>query len=131
MKNRINRILESPRGNALLVGVGGSGKQSLARIAAFISGLEVFQVQLRRGYGIADLKVNILLIIVSHAAFDICFFQADLASLYVKAGLKNIGTVFIMTDGQVIFIACNTFNLMYVTPRASLAALKSKRKKVQ
>ncbi|CAL8088373.1 unnamed protein product [Calicophoron daubneyi] len=79
---RINRILESPRGNALLVGVGGSGKQSLSRLAAFISSLEVFQITLRKGYGVSDLKT-------------------DLASLYLKAGLKNIGTVFLLTDAQV------------------------------
>jgi dynein heavy chain, axonemal len=54
---RINRILELPRGNALLVGVGGSGKQSLSRLAAFISSLEVSQIQLKKGYGIPDLKV--------------------------------------------------------------------------
>ncbi|XP_014225178.1 dynein beta chain, ciliary [Trichogramma pretiosum] len=79
---RINRILESPRGSALLVGVGGSGKQSLARLAAFISSLEVFQIQLRKGYGISDLKL-------------------ELAALYSKSGLKNIGIMFLMTDAQV------------------------------
>lgn len=79
---RINRILESPRGNALLVGVGGSGKQSLARLAAYISALEVFQITLRKGYSIADLKI-------------------DLGMLCQKAGVKNIGTVFLLTDAQV------------------------------
>ncbi|NXO01273.1 DYH9 protein, partial [Rhinopomastus cyanomelas] len=28
--------------------------------------------------------------------------QADLANLYLKAGVKNIGTVFLMTDAQVV-----------------------------
>ncbi|TNM97819.1 hypothetical protein fugu_014065 [Takifugu bimaculatus] len=79
---RISRILEAPYGNALLVGVGGSGKQSLCRLAAFLSTLEVFQITLRKGYSISDLK-------------------SDIAALYIKVGLKNIGTVFLHTDAQI------------------------------
>ena len=54
----------------------------MSRLAAYISGLDVFQIQLRKGYSIADLKV-------------------DLALQYIKAGVKNQPVMFLMTDAQV------------------------------
>lgn len=79
---RISRIIESSRGYALLIGVGGSGKQSLTRLAAFISNLDVFQIQLTKDYSINDLKANI-------------------ATLYMKCGVKTSPCCFLMTDSEV------------------------------
>ena len=79
---RIVRIIRNEGGHALLVGVGGSGKQSLSRLAAFICGFSVMQIVISRTYSINDLK-------------------DDLKAMYNKAGLKEEGVMFLLTDSQI------------------------------
>lgn len=81
---RIARIISNPRGNALLVGVGGSGKQSLCRLAAFLRGYSVFQPSVAGSFGIPELK-------------------EALKDLYRKAGVKpGLPLVFLLTDAQIV-----------------------------
>lgn len=47
---RIHRVLGLKRGNLMLVGVGGSGRQSLTRLVAYISGQELFMIEITKNY---------------------------------------------------------------------------------
>ena len=79
---RITRLFALSRGCALLVGVGGSGKQSLTRLASFICNATFFQIQLTKTY-----NANNLL--------------EDFKPLYKRAGVTAKPTVFMLTDKEI------------------------------
>ncbi len=78
---RITRIIQMPRGSALLVGVGGSGKQSLTKLAAYIARHRLFQIKLTKTYNTPN-------------------FADDLKECFMHAG--TVGPVtFLFTDAQI------------------------------
>ena len=77
---RVHRLMRLPRGNALLVGVGGSGKQSITKLAAFTADVDVFRITLTRGYNEQ-------------------LFREDLKGLYQQLAVKP--TAFLFTDAHV------------------------------
>ena len=53
------RVLRQPRGNALLVGISGCGKQSLTRFAAALAGFPCVQLELTKAYGLIDFREDL------------------------------------------------------------------------
>jgi dynein heavy chain len=79
---KISRIIAAESGHALLVGVGGSGKQSLSRLSSFICQYATIGIMISSSYGMNDLKT-------------------DLQTFYMKAGVKDEGLCFLFTEGQI------------------------------
>lgn len=48
--SRIIRVIGQPRGNMLLIGIGGSGRQSLARLASYVLEYKVFMIEVTKHY---------------------------------------------------------------------------------
>ncbi|XP_050431121.1 dynein axonemal heavy chain 1-like [Adelges cooleyi] len=79
---RVSRIIRQQHGNALLLGMGGSGRQSLTKLATFIAKLHIFQIQLTKTYGNIE-------------------FRDDIKILMLRAGLYRVESVFLFSDTQI------------------------------
>lgn len=80
---RIYRVLRLDQGHLLLIGEGSSGRKLLSKIAAFTAKYQIFEIELTRNYN----EIS---------------FRENLKVLFYQIGLKNIQTVFILNETQII-----------------------------
>ena len=79
---KISRVLSQPRGNFMLVGVGGSGRQSLTKLASFQAGYSVFMIEITKRYSATE-------------------FHEDIKRLFTICGVDNKPTTFLFNDTQI------------------------------
>lgn len=76
---RVARVLRTPLGHALLLGVGGSGRRSLARLAAHVEEYETREIEITKSYGLVDWKDDLRAALKSAGAAgkDVAFIFSD------------------------------------------------------
>lgn len=80
---RITRIVRQPLGNAFLLGVGGSGRQSLSRLATYCANYKMFQIEVVKGYQFMN-------------------WREDVKKVLMQCGVENKMTSFLFVDTQII-----------------------------
>jgi len=82
--SKVSRVIRQPQGNALLLGVGGSGRQSMSKLATFIADYRLFQIEIAKGYGMLEWRENV-------------------KEILLYAGVEDKQCVFLFNDIQVVF----------------------------
>ena len=80
---RIARCIRNPLGNAFLLGVGGSGRQSLSKLATFLCNYKINQIEIVKGYGMAN-------------------WRDDVKKALLQCGIENKATTFLFVDTQIV-----------------------------
>lgn len=81
--SRLTRILKLPQGHGLLLGVGGSGRHSLTKLAAHLEGQHLYSIEISKSYGIPEWK-------------------DDLRKVMKIAGLQGQEVTFFIADTQIV-----------------------------
>ncbi|XP_050440794.1 dynein axonemal heavy chain 2-like [Adelges cooleyi] len=80
---RVARVISQPRGHKLLVGIGGSGRSSIAKLSTWLCKYGIFTIEISKSYGLSE-------------------FNEDLKLLYTEVAVNNKATSFIINDNQII-----------------------------
>ncbi|XP_024913275.1 dynein heavy chain 3, axonemal-like [Cynoglossus semilaevis] len=80
--SRICRVLKQNNGHLLLVGIGGSGRQSATKLATYINDYMLFTIELTKTYSMSD-------------------WRDDLKRMMLKSGLDGNDSVFLFNDSQI------------------------------